>query len=559
MPRWAVVLVLLGAVLPFAESRHWPFVHDDHDLLGPASLAADPRAGSVLLLRADLFGSVERPWGESGYWRPATLLAFRALHWLADGQPAPMAWLGHAVTLLMHALATWGLARVLVATGWRPHLAAGVALLYGVHPVHAEAAAWISSLTTTGASACGLWGAALLLAARRPRDELLAGVLFLLALGFKESGALPALIAAALALAARRPWRQALRAPLAALATYALLRQLVFHEGVSTSAWTGPADAGVRWLTWLAVVPDAVRLSLWPDAATPLRPVAAAAGWSTPGVLAGLVVLALLASLAAGAAWRRSTAALLAALALLGTLLLLAPWARLALGFPETNVALFERHLHLAALAGPLLLGLALRPWAERAPRAALCAALLLALPLGLRASERARTWASDEAFARAGLACAPDSASLWNHLGVALLERQRRTGDAHVAAEALEAVERSLSLRPGDLLASVNRFIALATLGRADDAARAAEQLLERHPREPAVLDNVAQWHLAEGRCSTAAELFARELETGRPLPGAEQGLDAAMDGMDAAQRANDRPGNALEPPGAAGAEGGT
>ena len=57
----------------------------------------------------------------------------------------------------------------------------------------------------------------------------------------------------------------------------------------------------------------------------------------------------------------------------------------------------------------------------------------------------------------------------------------------------------------------------------------------------------------------SLGPELFARELETGRPLPGAEQGLDAAMDGMDAAQRANDRPGNALEPPGAAGAEGGT
>ena len=67
-----------------------------------SNLAADARAGAGLLLRADLFGSVERPWGESGYWRPMTLLAYRAAYWLADGREAPSAWLGHVATLLMH-------------------------------------------------------------------------------------------------------------------------------------------------------------------------------------------------------------------------------------------------------------------------------------------------------------------------------------------------------------------------------------------------------------------------------------------------------------------------
>ncbi|MBM3984355.1 MAG: hypothetical protein FJ296_01485 [Planctomycetes bacterium] len=559
MPRWAVVLVLLAAVLPFAESRHWPAVHDDHDLLGPGSLVADPRAGAGLLLRADLFGSVERPWGESGYWRPVTLLAYRAAYWLADGQPLPAAWLGHMATLLMHALATWGVARLLVALGWRLEWAAGVAVLFGVHPVHAEAAAWISGLATTGASAAGLWGAAVLVASRRPRAELLAGALLLLALGFKESGVVPLGIAAALALALRRPWPVALRAPAVALLAYVLLRKLLFHEGVSAAAWTGPADLATRWWTWLGVVPDVVRLSAWPDAATPLRPVEPAAGWGSPGVAAGLLVLALLVGLAAGAAFRRSAVGLLAALALLGTLLLLAPLKRLALGFPETSVALFERHLHLAALVGPLLLGLLARPWAERAPRVALGLALALAVPVGLHASARARTWSSDEAFARAGLAYAPEAASLWNHLGVALLQRQREERDDALTREALQAIERSLALRPGDLLASVNRFIALAMLGRAEDATRAARQLLERHPHDPGVLDNVAQWHLAEGRFDEAAALFARELETGRPLPGAEAGLEAAMAGMDAVRTGRERPGNAPSPPGAAGAEGGT
>ena len=50
---------------PSPRSRDFPFVHDDHDLRGPGSLSADPRADIGLLLRADLFGSVERPGGRA--------------------------------------------------------------------------------------------------------------------------------------------------------------------------------------------------------------------------------------------------------------------------------------------------------------------------------------------------------------------------------------------------------------------------------------------------------------------------------------------------------------
>lgn len=543
-------------MLPFASSRHWPFVHDDRVLLGPGSLVADPRADLPLLLRADLFGSVERPWGESGYWRPAALSLYGAAHWITDGHPAALPWLAHLITLLAHGLATWGLARLLVALGWHALPAAGAALLFGTHPVQAESAAWISSLCFTAATACGLWGAVLLVGGRGPRSVLAAIMLFLLALAFKESGVLPVLLAGGLARLAGRGWRRALGAPAAALAVYALVRAVAFHEGVSTGAWTGPADAGTRWLTWLSIVPEVVRLSLWPIVTSPLRPVAAADSWSSPGVLPGALLLVLLAGLLLLAARRRSLEGLLATGALLGTAGFLAPWAPLGLGFPETSAPLFERHLYLAAAAAPVALGLALGAARERAPRLVLAACVAVALPLGWIATQRARAWSSDEAFARAGLAVAPQAASLWNHLGVAQLEAYRNAGDVVAGREALAAFERAAALDPDALLPALNRFITLATLGRRADAEEEAGTLLRRFPGEPSVLDNVAWWHLGEGRPQRAAELFDRELRLPRPLPGAASGLSEALREL---ERATGAEAGARAPPEAAGAEGGT
>lgn len=548
--------MLLGALLPFAASRHWPLVHDDRVLLGPGSLVADPRVDLPLLLRADLFGSVERPWGESGYWRPAALSLYGAAHWITDGHPAALPWLAHLMTLVLHGLATWGLARLLVALGWHALPAAGVALLFGVHPVQAESAAWISSLCYTGATACGLWGAVLLASGRGAGATAAATALFTLSLAFKESGALPVLLGGGLALLVGRGWRRSLGAPAAALAAYAVARALAFHEGVSTGAWTGPADAGTRWLTWLSIVPEIVRLAIWPAETSPLRPVAAADSLAAPGVLPGVLLLVLLAGLVLLALRRRSATGLLAAGTLLGTAAFLAPWAPLGLGFPETNAPLFERHLYLAAAAAPVALGLALREGRERAPRLALAICVALALPLGWVAAHRARAWSSDEAFARAGLALAPQAASLWNHLGVARLEDCRDTGDAAAGREALAAFERAVALDPQALLPELNRFITLATLGRRADAEEAAGGLLRRFPAEPAVLDNVAWWHLGEGRPQRAAELFERELRLPRPLPGAAAGLDQALRDL---ERATGAEAGARAPPEAAGAEGGT
>ena len=557
MGRWAAVLLLACALLPFLESRNWPMVHDDHDLRGPGSLVADPRADLELLLRADFFGSVERPWIVSGYWRPAAVVLARACWWLTDGARDASAWLGHVVNLLLHALATWALARLLMALAWPAAAAVGAAALFGAHPVHAEAVAWMSAACDTGAAASGLLAVTVLLGASRRRDELLAGLLFVLALAFKESGALWLGLGIALTWARGGGWRRALRVPLAAGLVYAALRLLAFRQGTDPSAILTPADAATRWLTWLSVIPDVVRLTLWPGAATPIHPVAAATSWSAPGVLPGLAVLALLMAIAVAALRRRSGPALLAVLTLLGTVALLAPWVRLPTGWPEMAAPLFERHLYAAAMVGPVALGLLALRLAERHAIATMLAAGLLAVPLGIVAHERSKVWSSEEAFARAGLLRAPESVSFWNHLGYARLTAFHEQQDPRAAQEALEAFERAMQLRPGLMLPELNRFLTLASLGRRDESEEAAVRLLDRHPDEPGVLDNVARWQLGEGRPAQAAALFERELATGRALPGAAEGLAESRRRLQAREKAiGSKDARGSEEPGA---EGGT
>ena len=76
---------------------------------------------------------------DQGLWRPVTVWSWRA-QWSADeGAPAMLAlnvWLHVAVSLLVLALAR--------RLGFSSSASALGALLFAVHPVHAEAVAWIT-------------------------------------------------------------------------------------------------------------------------------------------------------------------------------------------------------------------------------------------------------------------------------------------------------------------------------------------------------------------------------------------------------------------------------
>ncbi len=527
--------LLLFALLPFAHVRAFPHVHDDHDFRGVGSLVTDGEVGLPLLWRADVFGTPAQPHGQSGYWRPLLLLSFRLEHMLTGGDSAAFAQLGHVVTIVLHAGATLALWWLLTALGLTAGAAFVAATLFAVHPIHAEPVAWLSGRTDV-IPILAAWTATALMVAR---DDIgsrwVACALLLAALLCKESAVMPVVMAPLLVRLVGRSWRTALLAPLAALAAYGVLRTVFFEGGVAADAYLGPQAASERWLTWLSILPDLFRLTWWAGPPATIRPVAVATSMAAPGVAAGCAALLLACGGAAWAWWQRRPVPLLTFALWAGTMLLLAPWVRVPLGYAEVAAPLYERHLYGAAAAPAVLVALLLGRWIG-SPGRALVVGLVGAALLAPQLRERTRVWSSDEAFARAALEQVPASPTFLNHLGWSLMleaTEQERVVDEDRAQAALTAFESALVRSPDHFHASLNRFILLAVWPREGEASAAEADLLERHGDQAAALHNAALWHVRSGRLKRAVELMTRELATGAAFPGTEQALQALQESI--------------------------
>lgn len=517
-------------------------------LQGPGSLAADPRADWSDLLSADFFGTWDQPRGQTGYWRPLVLASFRLEAWLAGGSLPGQMWLAHVVTILCHALASVALWALLRRLGLTPAASLLGAALFALHPAHVESVAWSSGRVETLPAALAWAGTALLLrrvVAPRPRSagsDALALALLALAPLAKESAVLLVALAAPLAWLGGRSRRASLGLPLGALGLALVARMACFGLAgeVDAEAYTGPAETSTRWLTWLAVIPRLLRLAIWPGEATPIHPLAPVESFGADVLVGGLVLG--LGCTAGLSAWRRRSApGVFCAGLLTGTLLLLAPWLRIPMGFEEVAGPLYERYVYALSAAVCLLAGQGLARVAG-AHRLALPAVLLLLVGgLAPVTAQRCTAWADDEAFARAALEQAPGSATFWNHLGVARLEALR-SGQAAAGDEALQAFERALTLRPGDKLPELNRFLTLAMLGRDAEAEPRARDLERRHGADPHVLANLAEWRLARGQLDEGLRLLKAELDTGRARPGVASAV-AQLEAERAARAATPQP----------------
>jgi hypothetical protein len=217
------------------------------------------------------------PWSQEHY-RPVTSLLLAFQHGLGDGAPVVF----RITSYLLYAavcVALFMLARRLLPAA----LALAVALLFAAHPVHVEA---VAPAVSQSELLVALFAALMVLRyvdRRRSGDGRLTGgdwaflgTLYVAASLSKEHGmAIPALLAAAEAfLAPAAPWRARLRqlrggyALLAGLGLGLVALRLALLEGQFSGQWTAEAldglSPGMRVLTVLAIVPQWVRLFVWP-------------------------------------------------------------------------------------------------------------------------------------------------------------------------------------------------------------------------------------------------------------------------------------------------------
>jgi len=487
-------------------------------------------------------------------YRPIASVGF-ALEWaLGRGNP----WVFHAWSVALYAsvcVAVYALASELLPRG--PAWVA--AALFAVHPVHVEAVAPAVGQSELWVALAGVSAAALYVRWRaEDRERLRASQIALLASLYavaclsKENG----IVVLALILAAEltvvrdsRPFAErmrALRLCYLVLMMVAVLniavRQLVigaFAGDYPNRALAHLTVAGRLW-TMLGVVPDWVRLLVWParlveEYAPPETAIYTTFTWALLPALvtaAGVIGLAVLAS-------RHSRVGRFAfawlAIALLPVSNVLMP----------TGVILAERTLFLPSVGIVLLAG-ALACWVSdrvvtrgqaiakvRAPRPAFVVAGVGALLLAgvMRSAAREHDWRDDITLFAAGVSSAPTNAATHYLYGRSLFGAERWSDGEH-------EMRVALTLDPTDALAAIDLATAYEQHGMCGPAEPLYAAAVRRLPRAPAPRAGLARC-LLHGKDYANARAQARiGLFSGYDRPMFRALVTAADSGLAAGRR---------------------
>lgn len=497
------LLLAIVAAGSYAGSLGHGFVWDDDELILQNRYLRDwSEAGTNLT--SDFFRRSTDP-ARIGYWRPAVTLSYMVDVAIHGTEPFGF----HLTNVLLHVLVTlvlWELARRLPLPG---AVAVSGALLFAVHPVHAESVAWVSGRTDL---LCALFFlAALLLENRRaafPSPGLRTAALAAASLSLlsKEMAAVFPLVAGlrawflpAPAERDRPPASRAVRAavPYAAVVlVYGVVRLGLL--GVASP----PAASGVsRWhlfLTWWAAVAEYARVLVWParldvQVVLPVR--------LSPFEPAVLLGVALLGALAWTIRLTRRTAPEAG---------FLAAWLLVSLG-PLTNFVLPIR----SAPDFPF-------PWAERflyVPSAPFCLGVAWILLSASRTARGGRT--ASLVIRRVGVAAVVAAIALF---AARTFDRVRDWKSDRT----LFAV--SVGTAPGRLTAHLNLANAMLDAGELDAAAEQYARALDADPTNPQVHYNMGNLELARGSAARAIGRYREALRIDPGYPEAHLNLGIAF-----------------------------
>lgn len=483
-PLLAGLLIVLATGLAYGRAADSAFQYDDH----AAVIQAVPFLDA---------GGLAAAWSRFPNGRPLTqtLLAFDA--WRSGmGPDAARAF--HMTNLLLHLAACGLLYRILVRL-LGPGGAVGAAfgtLVFALHPLQAQAAAYVINRSSILAAIGTLAAVLMLLRSREGGWPWIAGALvaWLLGLAGKETAAaMPLLGLIALHLAARAA-PSSRDATLRRLLLGALALEGLLFARTLWLEWTGPLPTLAFARTQLWVVPNYLRLALWPWPQSVVHETPDLGGWGDPRLPAVLAFWGL-ALPAAGLAMRHRPV-LAAALA----------WTAAAL-LPEASIVplderMMEHRMYLALGGAALAAGfLAPRLLALR-PRAAGAWILLL----GGATLARGEAWADPRVLWREACRVSPAAPKAWINLGQGEVAHRR-------LPLAAAWTHRALRIRPDDPEAVLNLGAIAADRGDREEAARRWRTLPD-HPTALFGLGNLLQ---EDGNLDAAEPLYERAVMLSR------------------------------------------
>jgi tetratricopeptide (TPR) repeat protein len=523
------------ALAVYAGTLGHAFVYDD------AFVLRSPMLAHPWDLRELLSGGFYSPYERyTGLYRPLAQWSL-VLNALVSRQPA----LFHAVNVLLHAGATFLLYLWLARLRLPRFVAGATAMLWAVHPVHAEV---VANVTARYESLCAAFGLAFLIA-HRSRRRVLAALLLLAALMCKETAVafvpVALVVDALFPIAGKRFDPRSIALPAIALAIWFGLRaRAIAGDIVPVPYVENPAAAApsfVRVLTagkvQLLYLRDQI-LPLWLSTDHSKAQIELAESALDPAFLGFVAVFAL----SAAVAWRSRLARPEITLAVAGWTLLFAPVANFVV---PIGTIMADRLAYLPSIFTCLLAAVALSTLRPRAAAVAAAAAVVL---LSLASFAQAGVWKDPLTLFAEQVRTAPRSAKAHGNYGDALrlagrpgesIAEYEKSIAIHAArpephaglAQAYEALDRDPELRIVAWLDAIRygtigerpvrvRLLALADLGRWPEIARIREQVAARDPQDP-FLARIDRLLLAAdlsmkvpappGGAARAAELFRR------------------------------------------------
>jgi len=427
----------LLSVLVYAGTLGHAGAYDDHWIL-ESPLLRDP--WNLRELFTD--GFYARPDRTLGLYRPIgqwSLVLNAALAEAGSGRFDAWIWF-HAVNLGLHALASFLVYHWLVRLELTRFVAGAAAILWAVHPVHAEVAA---NVTARYESLAAIFGLGFLLA-QRARRSAIAALLLLFALWCKESAIafLPLAIAvdALFPVEGRRIASRTWLAPAAVLLLWFGLRAAALAgENPSLPYVENPVAAAPAWVRVLTAGKVQILylrdqlLPLWLSTDHSYREILPVRSFADPFWLGFAGLLA-----AAGVlAWKLRTRRPELALCVLGYAILFAPASNFL--YP-IGTLMADRLAYAPSIFTCLLAALAIFWLAARTAGFAIVGAL--AILLSVRSFSQAQPWRDDDALFREQVRTAPESAKSHGNLGDAL----RRRGEW---AEAVREYRASIAIYP--------------------------------------------------------------------------------------------------------------
>ena len=450
----AILAVLILFVAIAVAATHWRALSakalslDDGQYLLQNRLVQNPSWDSI----ATFFGEVLEPSTVQGYYQPLAMTSLM-LDTSLGGRPDNVGPF-HRTSLALHIANTTLVVVLLYLLFGNAWIAAGVGLLFGLHPMTVEPITWIGErktvLATFFALSCFIVYA---FHARRPNGMLytVALVLFLLALLSKPTTTpLPALLLLLDFWPLRRRWgvgQLVEKLPFFGLA--ALFAAITFVSQRNTATVKLPQGAEILERVLLRPAHNLVFYlgkMAWPRQLSPHYPDPVPFSVEHPAVLAGVIGTALLVVLAlVSLRWTRAalTGGLFFFIAILPTLGVV--------GY--TNVVAADKFVYLPALGILLILaavGTALWKRFGNTNNPAIRCGCVLAMVVALGSMEVVATarqvgrWQSTERLYRYMVALAPQAAVVHRRLGLEMREQGR-------TEEALVFLRKALQLDPDD------------------------------------------------------------------------------------------------------------